>query len=363
METLTRLQAIGNISRHWIERLPPAYFSLVMATGIVSIACELVGLHWVAILMLPLNVIAFVVLWLMTGLRLIGYSDLLLKDLAGHASGPGYFTAVASTGVLGVQIMLLTGSAGWATGLWVFTLVLWLAVTYAFFTAVIVHPAKPSLTKGLSGIWLIASVATQSVAVLGAMIATHLAGHQQTILFVSLLFYLMGCMLYINIIALVFYRLTFILLQPASFTPAYWVNMGATAIATQAGATLLLHADASPLLTELIPFLKGFTLFFWAAGTWWIPLLLCLGLWTHWLRGIPIHYSPLFWGAVFPVGMYTASTWQLAEALGLDGLKLVPAIVVYVALLAWILAFAGMARRLLGALVAVVRVVLWVRPA
>ena len=32
-------------------------------------------------------------------------------------------------------------------------------------------------------------------------------------------------------------------------------------------------------LETLLPFLKGFTIFFWATGTWWIPMLLILVVW------------------------------------------------------------------------------------
>jgi hypothetical protein len=57
--------------------------------------------------------------------------------------------------------------------------------------------------------------------------------------------------------------------------------MGAAAITTLAGAMLISGAPQWPFLGDLLPFLKGFTLFFWSAGTWWIPLLLILGIWRH----------------------------------------------------------------------------------
>ena len=57
--------------------------------------------------------------------------------------------------------------------------------------------------------------------------------------------------------------------------------MGAVAISTLSGATLILDAQRSPLLQSMLPFLRGFTLFFWATGTWWIPMLVILGLWRH----------------------------------------------------------------------------------
>src|SRR3546814_12513952 len=79
--------------------------------------------------------------------------------------------------------------------------------------------------------------------------------------------FLIGCMLYLSIITLIFYRLTFLHLTTAEFTPPYWINMGAVAITTLAGSTLILNGGDQALIRGLMPFLKGFTLFFWAAAT------------------------------------------------------------------------------------------------
>ena len=118
--------------------------------------------------------------------------------------------------------------------------------------------------------------------------------------------------------------------------------MGAVAITTLAGSTLLLARERWPLLAELAPFLNGFTLFFWAAGTWWIPLLLLLGVWRHVWRRHPLRYDPQYWGMVFPLGMYTVATWRLAEALPFAPLATIARVFLPVALLAWLLAAAGL---------------------
>lgn len=355
MQQRTTEWAGTHIVRDWISGLAPASFALVMATGIVSIASEALGFHWIAVGLLALNLVAFTILWTMTLLRLFLHPERLFADLRAHAKGPGYFTIVAGTSVVGSQLLILTDQAALATGLWLLALGLWGVISYAFFTSVIVHPAKPSIVEGLSGVWLIASVATQSIAALGTLVADRFPAWQEGILFLCLLFYFMGCMLYVNIMALVFQRLTFLAVEPGSLTPPYWINMGATAIATQAGAALIRHAADSALLLELVPFIKGFTLFFWAAGTWWIPLLICLAIWTHWHKRVPLVYTPMFWGAVFPLGMYTVSTHQLALALQVDALLVLPAVTIYAAFLAWALTFFGLVRRMLTILRAMTR--------
>src|SRR4029078_12793520 len=87
-------------------------------------------------------------------------------------------------------------------------------------------------------------------------------------LFVALAFWLVGSMLYVWLIALIFHRILFLPLSPKDLTPAHWINMGLMAICTRAGAPVVAEAARSPLLTELLPFLKGMTLLFWATATW-----------------------------------------------------------------------------------------------
>ena len=122
--------------------------------------------------------------------------------------------------------------------------------------------------------------------------------------------------------------------------------MGAVAISTLAGALLVLAAPASPLIGDLLPFVKGLTLMFWSTATWWIPMLVILGVWRHGYRRFPLRYDPLYWGAVFPLGMYTVCTVRLSQALAVPHLIWVARAFVYVALAAWILTFGGLIAQL-----------------
>jgi tellurite resistance protein TehA-like permease len=182
---------------------------------------------------------------------------------------------------------------------------------YTIFTALTVKDSKPTLAEGIHGGWLIAVVATQAVSVLGARLAPGFDSRSEPVIFFSLSMWLWGGMLYIWMISLIFYRYAFFKMTPSDLTPPYWINMGAVAISTLAGATLILQSPGSPFLQEMLPFLQGFTLLFWATGTWWIPMLVILGIWRHVYKRFKLAYDPLYWGAVFPLGMsrFASFSW------------------------------------------------------
>lgn len=332
-----------------IRNLSPAYFALVMATGIISIAARLMEMNLIAEVLFALNNIFFVFLWILTILRLIWFPREVVFDMTDHQKGPGFFTSVAGTCVLGAQYILMYDIFNVALVLLIIGILLWIILTYTIFTSLTIKQDKPTLDKGISGAWLTAIVATQSVAILSALVASHIKQpYRVEVNFFALSMWLWGGMFYIWMISLIFYRYTFFKFSPGDLAPPYWINMGAMAISTLAGSVLIINSPDAPFLQSLLPFMKGFTVFYWATGTWWIPMLFILAIWRHVYKKYPLKYDALYWGAVFPQGMYTVATFRMAEALNITFLHWIYDIFIYIALVSWLVTFTGLVRSIIS---------------
>ncbi len=325
-----------------VRRLSPAYFALVMASGIVSLAAFHFDLLRTASLLFYFNIGAYILLCVLYLARLIFYPGQVRDDFNDHSRNPGFLTFVAASCVLGIQFLQLAGSHRVASWLFYAGLISWLILIYSFFTVITTRNPKPSLRESISGVWLLAVVSTQSVAVLGIHLSSHLPVPQEQMLFFAFILFLCGCMLYIVIITLLVYRLSFFEMHAEEFAPPYWISMGAVAITALAGAGLMTHHHGFHLLGSLFPFVEGFTFFFWAIGTWWIPLILILSLWRHAIKLLPFRYHPQYWGMVFPLGMYATCTTELSQASGVNFINVISFTFLLVSLVAWLITFTAM---------------------
>jgi tellurite resistance protein TehA-like permease len=237
--------------------------------------------------------------------------------------------------------VVLVGSPPIAGILWCVGIVLWLALIYAFFTIMTVVPEKPRLEEGMNASWMLIVVATQSVSLLGTLLAPLIAVARGLVLGFTTVLFLLGCIFYLLLFSLILYRFLFFPFDPERLTPPYWIKMGAVAITTLSGSLLVLRAGQWEFLREILPFLKGFTLLFWATATWWIPLLLILGAWRHGARRIPLRYDLQYWSMIFPLGMYSVATFRLTEALAWPSLTPLAYVVGYVAIVAWVMVALG----------------------
>lgn len=322
-----------------------------MATGIISIAAFLGGLPEIAYPLFYLNLLFTILLVVLSVYRFFAFRKEVFEDFRSYQKGPGFFTFVAALCILGDQFILLFDQMGVAWLLLICAGTAWLIIGYGFFLRITITKSRKPLNEGISGSWLIVIVAIQALSSLTSLLTQGSGSQDYFLLFLALCLFLLGGIFYLYFMSLIIYRISFFSLNAQELEAPYWINMGATAITTLAGCMLILHNKNFHFIVEMLPFIKGFTLFFWAAGTWWIPLLVLLGLWRHVAKNIPVPmaasgYDPTYWGMVFPLGMYTVSTIRLSEALDIPFLLKIPQVFFYIAFFAWIAVLIGFLRHL-----------------
>jgi len=323
----------------------PDYFAMVMATGIVSIAAHNLGYHGIGWALFACNMPAYLLFWAAGAARLAIDARGLMRDITRHETGPGFLTIVAGTAVLGSEFATFQLATWVVPVLFAAAVLFWCVFLYGFFAGVTERQGKPSLETGFDGRWLLVTVATESLAVLGADLLRQFGG-PPGLAFLCYAWALLGMVFYLILATMVFYRFAFVPMVPDEVTGPWWINEGAAAITLLAGTKLMaipaLRVGAFAVRSLLAPVLLAF----WAEATFWVPLLLLLFAWKHLSRGEKLHYAPGQWSVVFPLGMYSASTLQADLAFDLGFLHPIAAGSFWLAFLAWIMALAGALRRI-----------------
>jgi tellurite resistance protein TehA-like permease len=324
-----------------IANLFPGYFALVMATGIVAVAAQQQGAELVADVLFVIAAVGFVVLLVLYVVRLARHTRRFVDDLTHHATAFAFLTVVAGANVLGSAAGLIHGWWALSWILWGFGLVAWAVLTYTALSGVILREPKADLGQGINGTWFLLVVGTQSIAVLGALLLKR-SGPHQLLELVCLCAFMLGIVLYLIVMTLVFLRWTFLPTDPAEMGPPSWIAMGAVAITCLAGSNLLGAASDAPAVATMAPFVEGMVVLAWATATFWIPLMVVIGVWRHIVHRVPLTYHPSLWAMVFPLGMYSACTDRMSAVTGFSDAAVVATVAFGVALAAWAVTFVGL---------------------
>lgn len=321
----------------WLRRevsvLDPACFALVMATGIVSNSLFLEGYRAWSDALLAVNLVAYPWLCLLTGWRAASFGRALRSDLFNPAKVFSFFTFVAATDVLGLALDLRNFSTP-ALGMWLVAVTIWTVLIYLGFGVLLLLNNKDGADLA-NGAWLNGIVGTQSLVLLGTRAVLPAAGTNPSLAMLMCALWMLGLGLYATYAVLLCYRAFFSDLKPDDVSPLLWVVMGAAAIGANAGAVLAAGDSDLPFLQSIRPFVEGVTLALWGWATWWIPLLLLLGIWKHLVRRAPIDYTPLLWSIVFPLGMYAVASLRLSHLADVPSLGTWAWTVTWIAVAAW----------------------------
>lgn len=278
-----------------------------MAGGILSIAADFAGQSTISLVLLAVASIVFIVLVVQNAVR-TAIQPACIRD---PNLALVLFTWVAACGVLGDSRGPLPENAR-------------LAFTAAAVVGWVLALAAVALRLDIGaagwrgwtvrGTWLLAVVATQSLAILAS------AGAQQfedrALWAIGLALWILGLVAYSGLIVLIVRRLATGAVGIETFTPDYWITMGALAISTVAGLDLSQAAASLDSNEGLSDVLKSVTVVTWVGAASWIPYLLLLEVARARGKGLSLRYNPGRWSTVFPFGMFSLASHELGNTVG-----------------------------------------------
>ncbi|MGH3188863.1 MAG: tellurite resistance/C4-dicarboxylate transporter family protein [Streptosporangiaceae bacterium] len=317
-----------------IRDLHPGYFAFVMATGIISTGTFLLGPSWLSRALLAAASIGLVVLSAALVIRLAVFRSSVAADIQAPERVFGFFTIVAGIDVFGVRL----GAAGHPLGTAILAglaAAVWLVLTYGVPASLLLARERDSVLGGVNGTWLLWVVGTQSLSVTASTLVPVWPSQAGLLAPVAVGLWSVGLVLYLLLVSLIMLRWLTVPMTPETLGPPYWILMGATAITVLAGARILNLPAALPVTRATSGFVEGFSFALWASGTWWIPLLIVLGLWRHVRRHWPLSYEPTLWSVVFPLGMYSVATLSFGKVAHLTFMEPLSRFMLWVAIAAW----------------------------
>lgn len=324
-----------------IRTLSPGYFALVMATGIVSIAAGRLALPRISAALLVLTALEWLVLVAAYGWRAVAAAGEVRADLRSPAKAFAFFTIVAGCDVLAARL-LLDGHRLPAVVLGVLGGIVWLTLSYLVPLHVITGPRTEGALSAANGTWLVWVVATQSLSIVLAGLAPTWPAYTDDVTLLAVAMWGVGVLLYLILMTVVLLRLLLYPVQEADLTPPYWISMGATAITVLAGVRLL-HLAPSPVGDAVLPVVTGLSLVLWAFGSWlWPPLIAATVRRTLRRPRARPAYEPALWSMIFPFGMYSVSSIELAGTVHAPWMRLAGEAEGWFALAAWTLTFLAM---------------------
>jgi tellurite resistance protein TehA-like permease len=196
----------------------------------------------------------------------------------------------------------------------------------------------PALRDSAHGAWELTSVGTSGLAIVITKAARDT--HQHWLLAVAAPVWVAALCIYGLMTWLILWRAVAQRQNPVreegAFEPDTWILMGGLAIATLAGDTI--HGLAPAWLGRPV---LAVTVVTWALATLWIPPLIYFGLHRISQRPERLHFAGVWWALVFPLGMYSAATYAMANELSQRSLITISLVFFWDALAAWLIVVAA----------------------
>ncbi len=307
-------------------------FTVVMATGIVSIAAGDTGQDVVAGVLRWVGAATFVLLLVLHGARVLVHRHVSAADVAHPTTVFDAFSLVAALAVTAVALRPAL-SDGALVAVWCCAVIVWLFVVAATLGALMRH-RDFGLVHFASGRWLLGVVSIETIAVLG--VATSAATHTAALAVVALVAWALGMAMYPAIALTIVMRIHGRGWHALDITPDHWILMGALAICTLAAVLLATPAGAFASAER-----SGLMAVAWATWSTACALYVVLAAVTvrRWIISATVRRPDIrWWASVFPLGMYAACTFELSGVTNSAAQRVLATVAFWPALGAWILA-------------------------
>lgn len=285
-----------------VQNFAPVWGAAVMGTAVIAVIFAVLELRVIALVALAVALIVAVPVLGITAFKWIKYPRAVLADLNHPVKGGMSATLAGGILVLAVAINRVLAEEIAAGANLILTLALTtiggalaLFIGFMFLSGIFARGnIKPEM---ITGVWFIPPVVT-------IIVPTALAPFKDLhseINAISWVFLGIGTMLYMVIVAILFYRSAVAPLPPAPLAPSLIIGMGPAGLI---GLNLVLLANDMTLAVA-----TGAATIFWGFGLWWgIAALFVL---ARGYKKLPFTLS--WWGFTFPLGAWVVAGFVIAK--------------------------------------------------
>jgi len=310
-----------------IHNFTPNWFTLNMGTGLAFLT-----MHNIVKNLFFAQTIIIEAFWIIDMLFFLLFSSLLvlriikfpssIKPLLHHPVQSMFLGAIPMAMVPIIEGFVLFGPTFFGNTSLQIALYLWyldvaLAIIIGLFIPYFMFTIQKNHTlQNMTAVWLLPIVASEVAASAGGLLVSHYSGFTAEImLFISYVLWGLSVPLAMSVLVILFLRLVTHKLPHKDMAVTSWLTLGPLGTGTlsllllgSASKTVLMHTELSYLSNYLQAFGLIIGLLIWGYGLWWYAMSWVITL-KFFKEGLP--FSMGWWAFTFPVGVYTAATFQI----------------------------------------------------